>query len=155
MNHVIAAETLEATATNRTTKSVTRYLPTVVRVAFGLLLFVAGLNFFLNFIPQPTTPMPEGVVALTGGFIKSGYMFPLIGATHAVVGALLLTNRFVPLALALIAPVIVNIVALHSFLDHSGIPMALIVLASEIYLAWTHRNAYRPMLAARAPLESK
>ena len=76
-------------------------------------------------------------------------MMQLIGTTQLIVGVLLVLNRFVPLALALFAPFIVNSIAFHIFLEHSGLPMAAIFLALEVYLAWTYRNAYRPMLAMR------
>jgi hypothetical protein len=63
---------------------------------------------------------------------------------------LLLANRFVPLALALLAPVLVNIVLFHGFLAPSGSGPGLVLLALELYLAWSYRAAFRPMLAARA-----
>ena len=106
-----------------------RYLPSIARFLMGLMFFVFGLNGFLHFIPQPKTAMPEGAVAF--------------------VGALLLANRFVPLALALIAPVIVNIIAFHAFLAPSGAGMGAVVLVLEIYLAWAYRKAFLPMLAPR------
>jgi uncharacterized membrane protein YphA (DoxX/SURF4 family) len=130
-------------------KSFARHIPTVARILLGFVFFVTGLDGFLHFIPQPTTPMPEGVVAFTTALIKSGYMLPLIKGTELIVGTLLLLNRFVPLALALIAPVIVNIVAVHAFLAPSGLPVALVLLLIELYLAWAYRHTYRPMLAAR------
>jgi hypothetical protein len=77
-------------------------------------------------------------------------MLPLLAVTQTIVGGLLLLNRFVPLALALIAPVIVNIVAFHVFLEPTGIVIAFVVLALEIYLAWAYRAAFRSMLASRA-----
>ena len=127
-----------------------RCLPVAARLLMGLMFFVFGLNGFLNFIPQPKTPMPEGAMALIGAFAKSGYMFRLIFGTQALVGLLLLVNRFVPLALALIAPVVVNIVAFHLFLEPSGIAPGAVVLLLELYLSWTYRQAFRPMLAMRA-----
>jgi len=54
-----------------------------------------------------------------------------------------------PLALALLAPFVVNSVAFHAFLERSGLPMALTVLALELYLAWAYRKAYRSMLAPK------
>jgi hypothetical protein len=81
--------------------------------------------------------------------MKSGYMMQLIGTTQLVVGVLLLINRFVPLALALLAPFLVNSVAFHIFLEPSGLPMTLVFVAFELYLAWAYRNAFRPMLAAK------
>ncbi len=128
---------------------ITRYLPAVARVLMGLPLFVFGLNLFLNFIPQPKEPIPEKAMAFAGALAASGYMMPLIGVTLLVVGALLLVNRFVPLALALFAPFIVNSLAFHSFLAPSGLPMAGVFLVFELYLAWAYRAAFRPMLTAR------
>jgi uncharacterized membrane protein YphA (DoxX/SURF4 family) len=69
------------TTSQPTAKSSTRYLPTIARILMGLMFFVFGLNGFLHFIPQPKTPMPDGVMALMGGFMKSGYMMPLIFGT--------------------------------------------------------------------------
>jgi putative oxidoreductase len=129
--------------------NITRHLPTVARYLMGLPLLVFGLNGFLNFIPQPEAPMPEGAAAFAGALVNSGYMMPLIAVTLLVVGALLVVNRFVPLALALFAPFILNSVLFHVFLERSGLPIALVFLALELYLAWAYRAAFRPMLAAR------
>ena len=134
----------------RTASKIVDLLPAGARALLGLLFFVSGLNGFLNFLPQPSTPLPAGATAFAGALMNTGYMFPLIMATQLLVGTLLLLNRFVPLALALLAPFIVNSIAFHIFLEPSGRPMALIVLAFELYLAWTYRRAFRPMLAARA-----
>jgi hypothetical protein len=94
--------------------------------------------------------LPEGALAFAGALFKTGYMMPLVAGTQVLVGLLLLANRFVPLALALIAPVVVNIVAFHVYLAPSGLPIAIVVLALEVYLAWCYRQAYRPMLVMRA-----
>lgn len=131
-------------------KSFAHHLPTVARVLMGLIFFVFGLNGFLNFIPQPTTPMPEGAVAFLGALMKTGYMIRLIAATELIAGVLLLTNCFVPLALALLAPIVVNIIAFHIFLSSMGLVVAVFVLVMELYLAWSYRNAYRSMLAMHA-----
>lgn len=131
------------------TKSFTRFLPAIARILMGLMFFVFGLNGFLHFIPQPKDAMPEGVLALFTGFTKSGYMMPLIFGTQTLVGGLLLVNRFVPLALALIAPVIVNIIAFHLFLMPATIGPGVVVLVLELYLAWSYRGTFRPMLAMK------
>ena len=133
----------------RATKSFTRHFPTIARILLGLPLAVFGLNGFLNFIPAPETPLPEGAMAFSIALVNSGYMMQLIGATHLVVGVLLLSNRFVPLALALFAPFMVNSIAFHLFLEHTGLPMAIVFLALELYLVWKYRHTYRPMLEAR------
>jgi hypothetical protein len=114
----------------------------------GLVFFVFGLNGFLHFIPQPE--MPEAAGAFFGALANTRYAIPLLFGTQILVGALLLLNLFVPLALALIAPVIVHIVAFHVFVAPSGLPLALVILALELYLAWSYRRAFLPMLAAGA-----
>lgn len=132
-------------------KSRTRYLPGIARVLMGLPLVAFGLNGFLNFIPPPPTPLPEDAAAFLGALAQTGYMVQLIAVTHLLVAVLLLTNRFVPLALALFAPFIVNSIVFHLLLERSGLPMAAAFLVLELYLAWSYRNSFRPMLAARVP----
>lgn len=131
------------------TKSKGGILPAIARIIMGLAFLVFGLNGFLHFIPQPKDAMPEGVTALMTGFMKSGYMMPLIFGTQTLVGVLLLINCFVPLALALIAPVIVNIICFHVFLMPSTIAPGIVVAVLELYLAWSYRKAFAPMLAMR------
>jgi uncharacterized membrane protein YphA (DoxX/SURF4 family) len=117
-------------------------LPTVARVLLGLVFFVFGLNGFLHFLPQP--PPPTGALAFMGGLASTGYFFPLLKATEVIGGALLLAG-FVPIALTLLAPIIVNIVAFHAFLAPGNWPVVGIVLVSEIYLAIVNRAAFSPL----------
>jgi putative oxidoreductase len=140
---------METTTPPTPAKSSGHLAPTIVRYVLGLPLFVFGLNMFFNFIPQPKTPLSEGAMAFAGALLKSGYMMPMIGVVFLIVATLLVTNRFVPLALALFAPFIVNSVLFHVFLEHSGLPMSVVFLAMELYLAWAYRSAFRSMLAAR------
>jgi putative oxidoreductase len=131
-------------------RSFARYLPAIVRILLGLLLLVFGLNGFLNFIPPPKAPLPEGAAAFATALMKSGYMMQLIALTQLVVGVLLLANRFVPLALLLLAPFLVNSLCFHIFLEHSGLPMSCVFAALELYLVWVYRRAYAPLFVARA-----
>jgi hypothetical protein len=125
-------------------------LPTVVRYILGAAFFVFGLNGFLHFIPQP--PPPPAAGAFIGALLATGYMFPLIKGTEVVAGLLLLGNRFVPLALTLLAPVLVNILGFHGFLAPKGLPLPLVLLTAELYLAWSYRAVFAPMLSSRVEL---
>jgi hypothetical protein len=120
-----------------------------VRVLLGALFFVFGLNGFLNFIPPPAGPMPQGAVAFGAALVATGYMFPLVKGIEVLCGALLLCNRFVPLALTLLAPVVVNILAFHVFLASDGVGMAALVVLLEGGLAWLYRDAFAPLLSRR------
>ncbi|HEY4329262.1 MAG TPA: DoxX family protein [Phycisphaerae bacterium] len=112
----------------------------------GLPFLIFGLNLFLNFIPQPAGPVPDFAIAL----VKTGYMMPLIACTQLLVGALLVINRFVPLALVLIAPFLVNSILFHIFLNLAVLPMAVIFVLLEIYLVWAYRKYYVQLFTVRA-----
>lgn len=120
----------------------------VARYVQGAAFFIFGLNGFLHFLPQPAAP--EAAQALLGAFATSGYMFPLIKGTEVIAGALLLLGRFVPLSLVLIAPVIVNILFYHLFLAPAGLAVPLLLLATELYLAWSYRHVFAPLLQSQA-----
>src|SRR5262249_46792744 len=121
--------------------------PIVARVLLGLVFFVFGLNGFLHFIPQP--PMSGPPADFLGALFAAGYMFPLIKGTEIIAGLLLLSGRFVPLALTLLAPVLVNILAFHALLVGAGVGMPFVLVALEVYLAWSYRDAFAPMLRAK------
>ena len=127
-----------------------KHLPTAARLFQGLVFLVFGLNFFLHFLPMP--PAPPRAAAFAGALFASGYLFPLLKITEVVAGLLLLSGRFVPLALTLLAPIVVNIVGFHLFLAPDGLAVPGVVLLTELYLAWSYRAAFAPMLRARTPL---
>jgi len=120
---------------------------TIVRLLLGLVFLVMGLNGFLHFIPNMAMPAPA--VSFFGGLAATGYMIPLIFATQTIGAVLLLLGVFVPLALALLAPVIVNIFLFHLHLAPGGLPIASVVALFELFLVWAHRAAFAPMLRAR------
>ena len=124
----------------RNSTAIARYI-----LGGGFVLF--GLNGFLHFLPQP--PAPPAAMSFAGALFATGYMFPLIKGIEVIAGLLLLANRWVTLSLALLAPLLVNIVAFHLFLAPAGLAIPIALLAAELYLAWSYRDAYAPMLRAR------
>jgi hypothetical protein len=138
-----------ATPEKRESGVIARFLPATGRVLLGLPMVVFGLNGFFNFIPPPPAPLAPGAEAFSLALIATGYMMPLIGATQVISGVLLVMNRFVPLALVLLAPFFVNSVAFHVFLERSGLVPALVFSVLELALAWHYRRAYVPLFTAR------
>ena len=97
----------------------------IARLLLGLVFFVLGLNGFLNFLSMG--PMPTGLAGqFLGALFVSHYLW-VIAALQIAGGALLLVNRFVPLGLTLLGPIIVNIICYHVFLTLMGWPLALVV----------------------------
>jgi len=127
-----------------------RYATIATRVLIGLLFTTTGLNGFLMFMPapDPSTMAPAGV-AFSAALYATGYMLQLASGVQLLAGLLLISGRYVPLALALLAPMVVNIFLFHVFLEPAGTVLAVIVVAAEIGLAWAYRDKFRPMLQAR------
>jgi putative oxidoreductase len=95
----------------------------IARILLGLLFLVFGLNGFFHFIPMPP---PAGLAGQYFGVLFiSHYLVPVF-LLQVVGGALLLVNRYVPLALILLGPVLVNILMFHSLMAPEGLPLALI-----------------------------
>jgi len=125
-----------------------RKAPVITRGLLGLIFTVFGLNGFFQFIPQP--PSPAAAQAFAGALAASGYFFPLLKGVEVASGILLLSGRFVPLALTVLAPIIVNIVAFHIFLAPGGLPLAVLLVGLEVGLAWAYRDSFQGVLAANA-----
>ena len=96
---------------------------TIARILLGLLFTVFGLNGFLHFIPQQ--PIPGVAGQYIGALFVSHYLV-VVFLLQLIGGLLLLANRYVPLGLLLLGPVLVNILLFHSFMAPAGLPMALI-----------------------------
>ena len=130
----------------------TRITP-IARIVLGLTFVVFALNYFVPFLPQPKQELSPGALAFVGGFVGGGFM-TLVKALELAAGLALLSNRFVPLALAVLAPIIVGIVAFHALLV-PGLAIPSVVLVLELYLAWAYRDAFAPMLRVKvAPTAS-
>jgi putative oxidoreductase len=110
---------------------------------------VFGMNGFLHFIPMGAVPGLAG--QYLGALAVSHYLSVVFGL-QLVSGVLLLANRFVPLALTLLAPVIVNILLFHAFLAPAGLPMALIAVFLWIGAALPMRPTFAVLLQPRPPV---
>src|ERR1051325_2564408 len=131
----------------REKKSAGRIVTAIVRILLGLMFLVFGLNGFLNFMPAPKDIPPE-IMNVMGGLMNAGYMTVVSGA-EVIIAVMLLTNRFVPLALTLLAPIVVGILTFHIAMAMATIGPGIVVLVMELYLVWVYRGAFRPMLAGK------
>ena len=117
-----------------------RIASTIARYLLALVFIVFGLNGFLHFIPQQ--PMPPGPATQFIGALAASHYTAFIFAIQLVCGILFLLNLYVPLALTLIGPVIVNILLFHALMAPSGIPPGLLVAVCWIILAYSVRSAF-------------
>lgn len=121
-----------------------RLAVTTARSLLGLIFVVYGVNYFVPFIALPPTS-PEGQ-ALLDALAASGFFLPLLRITQLVAGVALLANRYTPLALVILAPIVVNIVLYDIFLDTAGLPMGILLLALQAFLGWAYCDDYEKLL---------
>ena len=118
----------------------------IARYLLGLIFLVFGLNGFLHFIPMPP---PAGIAGqFLGALFVSHYLVPVF-LLQLIPAILLLSNRFVPLALTLLAPIIVNIVLFHALMAPAGLPMAIVVTVLWAIAALGVRTAFAGLLQSR------
>jgi len=130
-----------------------KYLAAIARILLGATLLFAGLNKIFWFVPIP--PMAPAAASLMSAFKAGGYFVPLLGVVEIIGGVLFLLNRLLPFALLITAPVVVNILAWHVFLDRRALPIALTLVLLESYLAWQDREAFRGIFIVRGPRVSQ
>jgi putative oxidoreductase len=124
-----------------------KILTLIARLLLGLIFVVLGLNGFLNFLSMG--PMPSGLAGQFIGALVLSHYFWVVAALQVAGGLLLLVNRFVPLALVLLGPVIVNIILYHLFLNLTGFPLAILVVILWFIVFYRHRQYFSGIFVQR------
>ena len=100
-------------------------------------------------MPSPP-PAPEGkMLTFMQGIMATGYLMPLVKATELVCGLAILSGLYIRLALVVIFPIVINIVCINAFMAPKNLPMMIVLLLANLFLAFYYRNAYKPMLAMK------
>ena len=119
----------------------------IARILLGLIFVVFGLNGFLNFLSMG--PMPTGLAGQFIGALFLSHYFWVVAALQIAGGVLLLVNRYVPLALVLLGPVIVNIILYHGFLNPSGVVPAAVVTVLWLIVFYGKRQYFSGIFVQR------
>src|SRR6202051_5191128 len=125
---------------------------TIARYLAGVIFLVFGLNGFLNFIPLPP---PGGIAGQFIGALYASHYLWVIFAFQVIAAILLLVNRYVPLAVAVLAPVIVNILSFHALMAPSGLPLALLVAVMWVVIFIDVRSAFAGLFQSRGSRSRK
>ena len=125
-----------------------RIVALIARLLLGLIFFVFGLNGFLQFLDMG--PMPTGLAGqFIGALFQSHYLWVVAGL-QVIGGALLLINRFVPLALVLLGPVIFNILLYHLLMNPAGMVNAIVVAVLWLIVFYAHRQYFSGIFVQKA-----
>jgi len=119
----------------------------IARLLVGLVFLVFGLNGFLHFIPMG--PLPTGLAGQFVTALMESHYVLVVSALQVIGGALLLVNRYVPLALTLLGPVIVNILLFHLLLNHTGLAMAFVVVILWCIIAYRQRQYFASLFVQK------
>ncbi|MET3699099.1 hypothetical protein [Bacillus oleivorans] len=121
----------------------------VCEILLGIIFLGAGINGYLvlfGFEPvMPTSPQAME-------FLGTGYLLSLEKTTEIICGLLLLIRRFIPLTLLVLGGLIVNILAFHIFVDHTLLPLAILLVLLEILLLWGYRNNFKTLFQSKNDL---
>ena len=119
----------------------------IIRILLGSMLVIFGANKFINFMPAPEN-MSEAAAGFMKAIMDTGYLFKFIGLVEIISGILLLTNKWTPFALLIIAPVILNIIMFHLVLDVANIIPGAIIFIMLVFLFCMNRNKFSPLFKA-------
>ena len=118
----------------------------VSRILLGLAFVVFGVFPFLTWLPQP--PPPPG---LAGDYVKvfiASHYAQVIGAMQMLSGLMLLSGKFVPLGLTILAAILFNIWAFHLLMEPAGIVPGAIATLLWAVVFWSYRQRFSGVLSA-------
>ena len=116
-----------------------------VSLLFGLMFINAGLNKFFNYMPVPDD-LPENMVKAMTAFMTIGWLIPLIGVVEVVGGLLFIITKYRALGAIIILPVMIGILLTHITTAPSGLPLAIVLLAINLWVIIENREKYLPMI---------
>jgi putative oxidoreductase len=119
----------------------------IARILVGLVFLVFGLNGFLHFIPMG--PLPTGLAGQFVTALMESHYVLVVSALQVIAGALLLVNRYVPLGLTLLGPIIVNILLFHIFLNHTGLGLGIVIAILWCVVAFRERQYFASLFVQK------
>ena len=118
----------------------------IVSLLFGLMFINAGLNKFLNYMPTPSD-LPESMLKVMGAFMQISWLMPLVGIIEIIGGILFIIPKYRALGAIVILPVMVGILLLNIYDAPSGLPIALVLFAINLWVIIENRSKYMPLIS--------
>ncbi len=118
---------------------------TILRVVLGLGLLFFGLSKLIDFSIMPTHIYTGEAAIFIDSLSNTGYILKVVGFFEMVIGLLFIINKWVPFGLLLLAPITVNILLFHVFLDTPGLVIALVITIINAVLIYKYWRYYKPL----------
>jgi putative oxidoreductase len=119
----------------------------IVRILMGSMFAFASIAFFFKLIPQPE--LAGSAKIFNDGIAASVYLMPTVKIFELLCAIAFLSGRFVPLATVVILPIMLNILFYHVFVDTSGLPVGVVFMLGNLFLAYSNLDKYKAILAAK------
>lgn len=119
----------------------------IVRTLMGLVFLFASIVVLFKLVPKPE--LTGAVKVFNEGLDSVRYFMPLLKVTELLCGLAFVTGRYVPLATVVIAPIIVNIICFHAFVDRTGLPVAIFLVLANAFVAYYYRRSYDGLLKTK------
>ena len=119
----------------------------ITRVLMGGMFLFASIVVLFNLVPHPE--LTGKVKVFMDGMAATGYLLTTVKIFELLCGAAFIIGKFVPLAAVVIFPIILNILMFHIFMDHSGLPIAILLMIGDLFLAYYYREKYKPLFVAK------
>jgi len=113
----------------------------ITRTLLGLIFFVFGLNFFIHFMPMGGNPTGKAGTFMAG-LMAAGYFMPLLKVAETLCGLFLLVNKYTAFFLVVLFPITLNIFLFDTILAPSGMPIGVLVIVLNLFLAYAYRRYY-------------
>jgi putative oxidoreductase len=117
----------------------------VLCLLFGLMFINAGLNKFFNYMPAPTD-LPPSMMKVMKAFMDISWLMPLVGVAEVIGGILFIIPKYRALGAIIVFPVMIGILLTNIFDAPSGLPIALVLLAVNLWALFENRAKYMPMV---------
>jgi uncharacterized membrane protein YphA (DoxX/SURF4 family) len=118
----------------------------VICLLFGLMFINSGLNKFFNYMPVPDD-LPEELMKVMGAYMTIGWLMPLVAIVEIIGGILFIIPKYRALGAIIILPVMIGILLTHIFNAPSGLPIAIILMAINLWVIIENREKYKPMIS--------
>lgn len=96
-------------------------------------------------MPMPAD-LPESMKKLMAAFMEISWLMPLVGVVEVIGGVLFIFPKYRALGAIIVFPVTIGILLTNIINAPSGLPIALVLVAINLWAIIENREKYYPML---------
>ena len=115
-------------------------------VLFGLMFINSGLNKLFQYMPMPAN-MPEETMKDFGAMMEISWLMPLIAVAEIIGGILVMVPKTRAFGAIIIFPVLLGSMLFHTMVDRTNLPVAIVLLAIQVWIMFENRQKYMPMIS--------